>query len=339
MQRRRLFRTRYLIEAAAALGLLAVLMAMMVPVFLDAQNINTPENFPDPNFRRAVERFMGVEDGAPIRVGEAREKTGTLGAASSGITSIQGLQFFPKITSLILFGNPIQNLDLSQYVPDMEELNCQYCQLTRLDVSSHAKLKTLECNNNSQLSVINLNGCNQLMTLKANHCALNSIDLQGAPHLKRVSLQHNFFQRIDLSHNMELETIFISENRLSELNLTNQNSLYFIDASINFLSSLDLSSCDDIQMVFLSENQLHTLLFSDSARPRKIYINKNRFTSIPEFETTRLETMDISLNPLPDMEKRIKQIELLIGRAEDITENGYFAKGFKYWPKLGEDGQ
>ena len=43
-----------------------------------SQNINTSVNFPDPNFRTAVEEFMGVETGGEFTAAEAAIKDGTM---------------------------------------------------------------------------------------------------------------------------------------------------------------------------------------------------------------------------------------------------------------------
>ncbi len=43
-----------------------------------AQNINTRENFPDPEFRAAVETFMNVSAGGEFTAVEASSKTKTM---------------------------------------------------------------------------------------------------------------------------------------------------------------------------------------------------------------------------------------------------------------------
>jgi len=77
------------------------------------QHINTPDNFPDPNFRAFVEEYMGVEPGGEFTAEQAGEKTGRLDCSFRNIKLLDGIQFFTGIT----------------------ELNCSFNNLTSLDVS------------------------------------------------------------------------------------------------------------------------------------------------------------------------------------------------------------
>ena len=64
------------------------------------QNINTPENFPDPNFRAAVEEFMGVEPGGEFTAAEASIKDGRLDCMLRDIKDMTGIELFPSLTVL-----------------------------------------------------------------------------------------------------------------------------------------------------------------------------------------------------------------------------------------------
>lgn len=51
------------LELCAAALVLTIAYWYTLPLFTQAQSFNTEENFPDPRFRKAVEKFMGVEPG------------------------------------------------------------------------------------------------------------------------------------------------------------------------------------------------------------------------------------------------------------------------------------
>ena len=87
------------------------------------QNINTPENFPDPVFRQKVEEFMGVEAGGEFTAAEAAAKTGSLSVTMDDISNTTGLEYFTGL----------------------EEFSCYQCGLDTLDVSKNTALIVLGC--------------------------------------------------------------------------------------------------------------------------------------------------------------------------------------------------
>ena len=116
------------------------------------QNINTPENFPDPKFRSCVEQFMGVKTGGEFSAAQAAIKSGTLFCLNVGIESVSGLQFFTALTSLICYDNQLTSLDVSKNAA-LQQLHCFNNQLTRLDVSQNTALTSLDCSNNQLTSI------------------------------------------------------------------------------------------------------------------------------------------------------------------------------------------
>ncbi len=68
------------------------------------QNINTPVNFPDPNFRAAVEEYMGVPSGGEFSALEASMKDGELICSGLGIEDLTGIERFPRFGISLLLG-------------------------------------------------------------------------------------------------------------------------------------------------------------------------------------------------------------------------------------------
>ena len=72
-------KAKYIVlEAVLVLFTLSILLWIFIPRFLESQNINTPENFPDPVVRAAVEKFMGVEPGGYFTKRQARIQNGNI---------------------------------------------------------------------------------------------------------------------------------------------------------------------------------------------------------------------------------------------------------------------
>ena len=89
-----------LIELTIASVVVGVLAWITIPRFLAAQNINTPQRFPDPNFRAVVERFMDVQPGGRFTGCQAAAKSGVLRCPNRNIKEMKGIEHFRGITGL-----------------------------------------------------------------------------------------------------------------------------------------------------------------------------------------------------------------------------------------------
>ena len=96
-------------ELCAAVVLLVCLFRWVFPHFLSAQNINTRENFPDIEFRRAAEQFMGVEKDGYFSEAQAAERSGRLSCPHSDIFNLKGIGFFTALTALECEGNELSS--------------------------------------------------------------------------------------------------------------------------------------------------------------------------------------------------------------------------------------
>lgn len=62
-------------------------------------------------------------------------------SARKGVTSLEGIQYFPNLRKLICAANDIAALDLAQN-RELEELDCCANSLTQLDLTQNTKLKS-----------------------------------------------------------------------------------------------------------------------------------------------------------------------------------------------------
>ena len=110
-------------------------------------NINTPFNFPDPNFRSAIENFMGVVPDGIITAREAAEKTGNLICANQNISYMTGIDFFPSVDGIFCNNNQLTTLDISS-ATSLIVLSCNDNQLVNLEIHYASDLAQLDCSNN-----------------------------------------------------------------------------------------------------------------------------------------------------------------------------------------------
>jgi hypothetical protein len=146
------------------------LLIFVLPIFIKAQNINTPEMFPDPAFRRAVEKFMNVNEGGEFTRSQAKRKKGHFVCEAKGIKTLRGIEIFSSIETLKCGFNEITSIDLSKNY-SLKQLYCNQNQLKDLDLSYNNNLQLVCCNKNT-LQKINLNYNSKLVIL---HCADNQL--------------------------------------------------------------------------------------------------------------------------------------------------------------------
>ena len=157
--------------------------------FEDNSVILNETNFPDANFRAYITSITGVAEGGTLTDEELLSVT-SIDVHDNGITSLQGIEYFTSLTSLICYKNVLTNLDVSNNTAltildcgdnkltsldvsnntALTSLLCGYNQLTSLDVSYNTELTTLECNNNNQLTSLNVSNNTALTRLL---CAYN----------------------------------------------------------------------------------------------------------------------------------------------------------------------
>ncbi len=121
----------------------------------------TEEIFPDDIFRDYVlEKFDRNDDGT-ISSSEA-SKVKTIDVTGLGISSLEGVEKFTKLNTLLCAGNA----------------------LTELNIGSNKSLKTLDCSDN-ELTALNLNANKSLTTLLCAGNAIGEVDLGTASKLKK----------------------------------------------------------------------------------------------------------------------------------------------------------
>ena len=79
-----------------------------------AQNINTPENFPDPNFRTVVEEYIGVDPGGEFTAEQVAAVTESFLCVRKEIQDLTGIEYFTNITRLNCSDNALTHFGLME---------------------------------------------------------------------------------------------------------------------------------------------------------------------------------------------------------------------------------
>ena len=123
-------------------------------------------------------------------------ETAGLTTAANKITNLDGIQYFPGATSLILISNELTSIDLTNLV-NLTELNLNNNWIGTLDLTKNIKLTTLSYNASSKageeqrLTKIDLTKNTELVTLTMQKHELESLDLSKNTKLKSVDLKGN----------------------------------------------------------------------------------------------------------------------------------------------------
>ena len=174
-----------------------------------------------------------------------------LSAALNDIEEID-LKFNTKLDTLILFGNHIKSIDLSNNT-NLLNVNIESNDLVSLKgLSKSTKLKRLDASFN-YLKTFSINH-ESIEILYISDNDLESIDVEGAVNLKNIFLKTNKLTSIDLSTNTILETLVLSDNKIQQISLEENSGLTVLWISSNLLTKLDVSNLEKLSFLSVYNN-------------------------------------------------------------------------------------
>lgn len=183
----------------------------------NAQNVDIP----DAQFKARLisNHLINTNGDNEIQLSESEVYTGSINVSNSTIQSMEGIQYFPRITSINCADNEIMYLDLTNNT-----------QLVRLNCSNN-KIFELELSNQVDLRILNLDSN-----------LLNTLILESNAKLIHLSLNNNQIQTLDVVQNTELQSIDCSYNDIEILNLSQNTDLVKLNCSFNSLEVLNLKN-------------------------------------------------------------------------------------------------
>lgn len=186
----------------------------------EAQNVIIP----DANFKAYLVGNLAINTNSDteIQLTEANAFNGGIVCASSGISSLTGIESFTALTQLVCNNNLLTSVTLTANIA-LTDLRLQTNLLTNIDVSANTAINYLFCNGNN-LGTLNLSSNTALIALYCNSCQLTSLNLSANTALNEVYCFANQLTSLDLSNNTVLTTLVCSSNQLSSLNIKNGNN-------------------------------------------------------------------------------------------------------------------
>ena len=140
-------------------------------------------HFPDEAFRGYVSDQADGNENGWLSASE-RNNMVWFSCSGKGITSLAGLEYFPKTVRLYVANNPdLTELDLGS-MPKLNLVNAAGCALTSVNLTGCPDLDTVQITGNP-IASIDLSGNPGLIQLDVNDCVnLQTLDLSGNPQMQ-----------------------------------------------------------------------------------------------------------------------------------------------------------
>ena len=109
------------------------------------------------------------------------------------IASLQGIEFFTNLNTLICNSNKLTSVNLSNN-KQLEWLTIYRNQLNSLNLTSNTRLTHLECWGNTTMTSLNVAGLTQLTELNCSNCNISSLNVSGCTALQTLRVEGNNLQ-------------------------------------------------------------------------------------------------------------------------------------------------
>ena len=171
----------------------------------------------DPTFAQKLQELGHISNAENITLEEMKSMAVMTILDVSGIssnpgalTSLQGIEYFESLTTLLCFNNQLTSLDVSKNTA-LTGLYCSDNQLTTLDVSGCTALTMLDCYDN-QLTSLDISKNTVLTMLFCTDNQLTTLDISQNTALMQLLCYNNQLTSLDVSKNTALTILYCYNN-------------------------------------------------------------------------------------------------------------------------------
>ena len=265
---------KHTLHLGVLLALVMLLVTMSVPAFAETGDVEiNGTNFPDANFRAIVSSFD--VDGSNTLSATEIAAVKYLSCYNKKVKDLTGIEHFTALTTLQCDYNELTALDISKNTA-LTILTCVKNQLTVLDVSRNADLKRLLCFGN-KLTALDVGNNTALETLYCGSNELTALDVSKNTELKELNCANNKLASLDLRKNMELAVLDCHYNGLTELDVKSNTKLTKLICFTNSLTALDVSKNPELKELSCGYNRLTSLDVSNNTELAVMDCLNNRY--------------------------------------------------------------
>ncbi|WP_452230076.1 MULTISPECIES: T9SS type A sorting domain-containing protein [unclassified Lacinutrix] len=183
-----------------------------------------------------------------------------------------------SVTHLTVWEWSIADLTGIEDFTALTYLDCQWNQLTSLDLSNNTALERLFCSNN-QLTSLDLSNNTALTTLFCISNQLSSLDVSNTA-LNYLDCENNELRSLDVSNNTALTDLICFNNHLHSLDVSNNTALTKLHCFNNQLQILDVSNNTALTDLLCFSNQITSLDVSNNTTLHRLRCFNNQLTSL-----------------------------------------------------------
>lgn len=212
-------------------------------------------HFPDAAFLNSI-RKVDTDGNGVLSPAECEAVT-SLDVRNKGITSLEGVGCFTRLTYLNCIGNSLVSLPLEQ-LPGLTNLLCNENQLTALDLSQVPSLRVLHCHDNR----------------------LASLDVSPLAQLQELACGDNLFTTLDVSQNKSLTYLLYLGGPLQTLTLSGNDALLDLWCSYSQVSQLDLAQAPNLEQLGIERSDLTYLDLSSNEKLANVMAGNNLLLAV-----------------------------------------------------------
>ena len=304
-------------KRSICLLLCALMLCTLCPAeALAAGNVAIDEsNFPDGTFRDYVSSNFDLNGDGSLSQDEIDQITG-IQVEEKGITSLKGIEKFPRLVFLYADNNSLTELDVT-HNPDLEVLMVDSSQLKTIDVSQNPRLRELTFNYNQ----------------------VTSVDLSRNPALEVLSIVDNRLTSLDISRNTELKVLACGNSSLKSLDISKNPKIEFMTCYNSQIKTVDISNNPLLKIVYgqgekteTDKNVRYRLEISDSYMGLYLF-GFDRGVKVRE---EPLKAPRITAQPKSKTVKAGKKVTFKVKAAGEELQYQWYVKktGSKKWVKV-----
>lgn len=226
-----------------------------------------------------------------------------------------------QLTGLCFTSTGISEIDLPQH-SKLEWVECQYTEITSLNLSDAQNLKTVNCSVNYELTALNLDGCTALESLDYRQCNLKTLDLSDCSALSVLAGDRNYsLADIEFPANCEnLTQVMVGSTAISELNISYAPKLQTLGCNGTGITELDLSGMPELRWLDCYANKLTALNLSGNPKLEHLDCCSSGLTYLDISQNINLTEVSCYNNNLTELDtSRNRDLVILLCYSNKIT--------------------
>ena len=200
-----------------------------------------------------------------------------------------------SVTKLDLYSNAINTLKGIEDFSSLTTLNCNFNNITTLDLSKNTLLTSLSCRMN-KLNVIDVSKNTLLTSLDVYSNNLNVLNLSANKELTYLDCSSNKLTALDISNNLNLMTLDCSRNTLGALDVTKHTALKTLLCTYTGIQILDVSNNINLTNLTCDSNNIKTLDVSKISNLSTLNCENNLLTAIDVTSNLTLKYLNCGNN-------------------------------------------